>query len=146
MIYTELTKKAIKIMYEAHKDRKDKSGLPYVFHPWHVAESMEDEECTCAALLHDVVEDTNMTIEDLRKEGIPETVLKALALLTHEKGKPYMEYVRDLSGNRIARRVKLSDLAHNMDITRIDKPSEKDLERLEKYREAKEYLEKIVNE
>ncbi len=146
MIYTELTKTAIKIMYEAHKDRKDKSGLPYVFHPWHVAESMEDEECTCAALLHDVIEDTDMTIDDLRNAGIPEEVLEALVLLTHEKGKPYMEYVRELSGNRIARRVKLSDLTHNMDITRLDEPSKKDIERLDKYRKAKEYLEKNVKE
>lgn len=146
MIYTDLTKKAINIMYKAHEGQRDKSGLPYVFHPWHVAESMKDEESTCTALLHDVVEDTEITLEDLKKEGMPQSVIDALSVLTHGKEMPHMDYIRELSSNRIARRVKLSDLAHNMDLSRLNEVTERDLERLKKYREAKEYLEKILND
>ena len=78
MIYTPLTKKAINICFQAHKEQKDKTGLPYVFHPFHLAEQMKDETTTVVALLHDVVEDTNITFNDLRKEGFPEEVITAL--------------------------------------------------------------------
>ena len=141
MIYTALTRKAIRLMSEKHKDQTDKSGLPYIFHPWHVAESMEDEISTCVALLHDVVEDTDTTIEEIRDAGFPEEVCEALALLTHEEGVDYMEYVRRLSDNPIARKVKLSDLKHNSDPARLDELSEKDKIRLDKYKTCIAYLE-----
>ena len=82
MIYTELTKKALKLCFEAHKDQLDKSGMPYVFHPFHLAEQMKDEYSTVAALLHDVVEDTDYTFDDLKKMGFPDEVLDAMKLLT----------------------------------------------------------------
>ena len=69
MIYTEMTKKALKLCFEAHKEQIDKSGMPYVFHPFHLAEQMQDEETTIVALLHDVIEDTDYTLDDLRKMG-----------------------------------------------------------------------------
>ena len=84
MIYTALTKKAMKISFEAHKDQVDKCGIPYVYHPFHIAEQMTDEITTCVALLHDVIEDTNTTIDDLRNDGFPDEVLEALELLTHK--------------------------------------------------------------
>ena len=84
MIYTPGTKKAMKLCFEAHKDQTDKSGLPYVFHPYHVAEQMPDEKTTIAALLHDVIEDTSYTLQDLRDMGFEEDVLAALALMTHD--------------------------------------------------------------
>lgn len=135
MIYTELTKKAMNIMFTAHKDQVDKTGVPYVFHPWHVAEQLTDELSVTAALLHDVIEDTDLTPDDLRKAGIPEEVLEALALLTHEEGVPYDEYVDRAGTNAIARRVKMADLEHNMDLTRMapDEPDEYALRRLQKY-------------
>ena len=77
---------------------------------------------------------------------MPQSVIDALSVLTHGKEIPYMDYIRELSSNRIARRVKLSDLAHNMDLSRLNEVTERDLERLKKYREAKEYLEKILND
>ena len=89
MIYTQLTNKAMQIAYRAHHGQTDRSGVPYVFHPFHLAEQMETEETTVAALLHDVAEDTELTLDDLREMGIPEWVLEALALLTHDPAVPY---------------------------------------------------------
>ena len=94
MIYTDLTKKAMKLMFQAHEHQKDCSGIPYVFHPWHVAESMEDEITCCAALLHDTVEDTDITFEDLQEAGFPEEVIRILRLLTHDPSEDYFEYVK----------------------------------------------------
>ncbi|MBQ2329694.1 MAG: bifunctional (p)ppGpp synthetase/guanosine-3',5'-bis(diphosphate) 3'-pyrophosphohydrolase [Ruminococcus sp.] len=140
MIYTELTKKAMKLCFEAHKEQVDKSGLPYVFHPFHVAEQMTDEITTAIALLHDVVEDTDYTLQDLIDMGFPREVTDALALLTHEDGVPYLEYVAGIKADPAARAVKLADLAHNSDSTRLDSVDEKALERIEKYRKAMEIL------
>ena len=136
MIYTEQTKKALKLCFEAHRDQLDKSGMPYVFHPFHVAEQMPDEDTTVAALLHDVLEDTSYTLRDLRAMGFCEDVLDALALLNHDKSVPYMEYVAGLRGNDIARTVKLADLRHNSDPTRLDAIDEAAEKRMAKYRAA----------
>ena len=136
MIYTDKTKKAMKLCYEAHKDQVDKSGLPYVFHPAHVAEQMTDEATTIVALLHDVVEDTDYTLEDLAAEGFGKDLLEAVALMTHEDDVPYLDYVAKLKDNPIARAVKLADLAHNSDLSRIGEVDEETRERLEKYQKA----------
>ena len=136
MIYTELTKKAMKIAYEAHKNQVDKSGMPYIYHPIHLAEQMQDEKTTCVALLHDVIEDTDITLADLQKEGFPASILDALRLMTHDDAVPYMDYVRQIKKNPIAKAVKLADLAHNSDLTRLDVIDEKAQKRAEKYKEA----------
>ena len=117
MIYTELTNKAMKIAYAAHQGQVDYNGIPYIFHPIHLAEAMDDESSCCAALLHDVVEDTAVTMEDLAKE-FPEEVIAVLRLLTHEEGVPYFDYVRKIKANPIAVKIKLADIAHNSDQTR----------------------------
>ena len=140
MIYTPETKKAMKLCFEAHKNQTDKSGLPYVFHPFHVAEQMPDEKTTVVALLHDVIEDTACTLEDLRDMGFDEDVLDALALMTHDKSVPYMDYVAGIKDNAIARTVKLADLRHNSDLTRLDEIDEAALARVGKYRAAIELL------
>lgn len=140
MLYTEMTKKAIRLAYEAHQGQTDKCGLPYVFHSYHLAEQMETEETITAALLHDVVEDTDHTLEELAEMGFTKPVLNALTLLTHDPKTPYMEYVAKLKNDPIARAVKLADLAHNSDLSRLDVVTEKDLERVEKYKKAMELL------
>ena len=140
MIYTELTKKAMKICFQAHKDQQDRSGLPYVFHPFHLAEQMETEETAAAALLHDVMEDTDWTAEDLEREEIPSEVIHALKLLTHDPDEPYMEYVCRAGCNPIARAVKLADLTHNSDLTRLDHVTEADQKRVQKYQTAIQFL------
>ncbi len=136
MIYTDETKKALKLCFEAHKNQVDKSGMPYVFHPFHVAEQMTDEATTIVALLHDVVEDTDYTLEDLAAEGFGKDLLEAVALMTHEDDVPYLDYVAKLKDNPIARAVKLADLAHNSDLSRIGEVDEETRERLEKYQKA----------
>ena len=117
MIYTPLTGKAMRIAYEAHHGQVDKSGIPYIFHPIHLAEQMEDEISCCVALLHDVVEDTEVTLDDLRKD-FPEEVVEIVRLLTHDDTVPYFDYVREIKKHPIAKKVKLADLAHNSDQTR----------------------------
>ena len=141
MIYTALTKKALSLCFEAHKDQKDKSGLPYVFHPFHLAMEMTDELSTVVALLHDVVEDTDYTLQDLEDMGFPPAVLEAIDLMTHREGVPYMEYVAAIQTNPLARIVKMADLRHNSNIARVDNPTEKDYARVEKYRQAMALLE-----
>ncbi|MBQ5488089.1 MAG: GTP pyrophosphokinase [Clostridia bacterium] len=136
MIYTDATKKAMRVCFAAHKDQLDKSGLPYVFHPFHLAEQMPDEDTTVTALLHDVAEDSEIRLDDLRKMGFNERVMNALSLLTHDPAVPYMDYVRALKSDPVAKAVKLADLAHNSDLSRLDDPCESDIERAKKYAEA----------
>ena len=144
MIYTEQTKKALKLCFKAHKNQTDKSGMPYVFHPFHLAEQMTDELTTIVALLHDVAEDNKKyPLKKLRKMGFPSEVIEALTLLTHKKTVPYMEYVARIKQTPISTAVKLADLRHNSDLTRLDNPSDKDLARVEKYRKAIRLLEEI---
>lgn len=141
MIYTKLTKQAMKLCFEAHKDQVDKTGIPYVFHPFHLAEQMNDEYTTIIALLHDVVEDTDTIFEDLEDMGYPKEVIDALRLLTHEKYVPYMDYVSKIKDNPLAKTVKLADLRHNSDMTRLDVVDDKAMKRAEKYRKAIQLLE-----
>ena len=135
MIYTENTKKAMNIAFNAHNGQFDKSGVPYIYHPIHLAEQMQTEEECIVALLHDVVEDTEITFEKLEKE-FSAPIIQALKLLTHDDSIEYMDYVRNLKNNSIAKNVKLADLRHNSDETRLEKLTEKDVKRNQKYSEA----------
>lgn len=122
MVYTPLTNKALVFAYNAHHRQLDYNGIPFIFHPLHLAEQMDDEISCCAAILHDVVEDTDYTLDDLRKE-FPEEVVEVVALLTHEdsaeyNNSDYFDYIRKIKGHPIAKKVKLSDIAHNSDQSR----------------------------
>ena len=141
MIYTEMTKKALKLSFNAHKDQVDKSGMPYVYHPFHLAEQMSTEETVTVALLHDVVEGADFTIQDIIAMGFPASVTDALELMTHEPSVPYMDYVAKLKPNPIARAVKLADLRHNSDASRLEQMDDKMLRRFQKYKEAIALLE-----
>ena len=141
MIYTDKTKKAMRLCFQAHKNQLDKSGIPYVFHPIHLAEQMQDEETTLVALLHDVVEDSEYSLEALRAMGFGETVLEAIALMTHDEKVPYMDYVARIKPNPIARAVKIADLKHNSDLSRLDAVDDKAMARVEKYARALRLLE-----
>ena len=141
MIYTALTCEAMKIAYAAHHGQVDKGGIPYIFHPIHLAEQMQDEYTTCVALLHDVVEDTDVTLEELAKVFPPE-VVEAVRTMTHDKDEPYLDYVRRVKENPIAKAVKLADLRHNSDESRT--PNIDEAKRTyfrEKYRKAFAILE-----
>ena len=141
MLYTPLTQKAMKIAFEAHKNQTDKNGIPYIYHPVHLAEQMDCEDSICVALLHDVVEDTSMTFEELQAEGFSKEIIEALKLLTHDDAVPYLEYVKKIKKNPIATKVKLADLRHNSDLTRLDEVNAKALKRVEKYKDAIKILE-----
>ena len=143
MIYTMLTKKAMRIAFQAHKDQIDKTGMPYVFHPFHLAEQMKDEISTSVALLHDVVEDTDITFDELKELGISETVISSLKLLTHDKSVPYGDYIQHIknSHDKTAIAVKLADLYHNSDITRFELIDDAAVASCIRYREAIEVLE-----
>ena len=145
MIYTPLTNKAMRIAYKAHHGQLDYNGIPYIFHPIHLAEAMDDEYSCCVALLHDTVEDTDVTLEEL-KAVFPKEVTDAVALMTHEKGTDYFDYVRAIKENPIARKVKLADLAHNSDQTRCigsDLSEERKAAWLAKYEKATKILTEI---
>jgi (p)ppGpp synthase/HD superfamily hydrolase len=143
MIYTEQTKKAMRIAYDAHKEQTDKTGVPYIFHPYHLAEQMADETSVCAALLHDVAEDTAVTFANMAAQGISADVIDALKILTHDANVSYFDYIQQIkdSGNQTAVNVKLADLLHNSDVSRVDNADEKMKARWEKYRAAITQLE-----
>ena len=136
MLFTPMTRKAMTLAYEAHHGQTDRSGVPYIFHPARVAENFTNEAVACTAWLHDVVEDTDLTIQDIRLAGFGTVICDALRLLTHDKSVPYMDYVRAIAENPIAKAVKMADLQDNMDTSRLPEVDEAALKRLEKYREA----------
>ena len=142
MVYTPLTIRVMEIAYNAHHGQTDKAGVPYIFHPLHLAETMEDEVSCCVALLHDTVEDTSVTLEQLARE-FPAAVVDAVALLTHDPDTTYFDYVRRIKSNPIARKVKLADLAHNSDTSRfagVEVPKERIGYLWDKYTKAKAIL------
>ena len=141
MYYSEMVKKAVNIMFEAHKEDVDKGGYPYEFHPFYLATKVEGENETCVALLHDVIEDhgDKYSFEYLEKEGFNKEIIDALRLLTHKKDVPYMEYISKISKNNIAKAVKIEDLRHNLDIRRTSGEKAK---KYDIYVKALEFLEK----
>ena len=140
MIYTPLTAKALNTAYTAHMGQTDRSGIPYIFHPYHVAEQMETEETAAIALLHDVCEDTDITPEQLLEMGFPENVVEGVRAMTHKKDEDYFDYIRRIKSNPAAVAVKLADLRHNSDTSRLSTVTEKDIARLKKYRQAERIL------
>lgn len=144
MTYTEMTKKALRLSFAAHRNQLDKSGMPYVYHPFHLAEQMHTEETVIVALLHDVVEDTACTLQDIANFGFSQTVIDALKCMTHDPSVPYMQYIAKIKENPIAKAVKLADLRHNSDLSRLDNVDERALRRVQKYQRAIELLEGTV--
>jgi (p)ppGpp synthase/HD superfamily hydrolase len=128
--------RAIQIAAAAHQGQKDKAGAPYIVHPLRVMLQLEDEQDRIVAVLHDVVEDTTVTIEELRTEGFGEEPLEALECLTKRPSEDYSAFIDRAGSNAISRRVKLADLADNSDLSRIANPSSEDRARMEKYAAA----------
>jgi (p)ppGpp synthase/HD superfamily hydrolase len=128
--------RALEIAVESHQNQKQKDGSPYALHPIRLSLTLETEEQKIVALLHDVVEDTDWTFDDLVGEGFSESVIAALRLLTHTDGSPYEDYIERLAANPLARAVKKADLTDNMDFKRVPEPTEKDFARLQRYHRA----------
>lgn len=139
MFYSSAVKKASLIACEAHKNDFDKSGYPYLLHPLFLAFQMNDENSVCVALLHDVIEDhgDKYSFDFLEQEGFNADVIEALKLLTHDKKVPYMDYIKAIGKNELARKVKIADLLHNSDVSRS---GGKEPKKIELYRLALSYL------
>jgi (p)ppGpp synthase/HD superfamily hydrolase len=133
---TQTLERAIAIAATAHAGQVDKGGAPYILHPLKVMLRMSTLEERIVAVLHDVVEDCDISLEDLRQEGFSEVVLTAIESVTKVPGESYEDFVERAAQNPIGRVVKLADLEENSDLSRIASPSWEDLERIEKYRRA----------
>ena len=131
---------ALSIAKKAHEGQYDKAGVVYIKHPLFVASLGDTQEEKAVALLHDVLEDSPYTAEELILAGLPETVVTAVQVLTKKKGQDYQQYLELVKSNPIARCVKLADLKHNSDLSRLATITEKNLERFEKYKKAIDYL------
>ena len=142
MFYSELVKKACIISFDAHKNDKDKGGYPYVYHPFYLASQFDSENEVCVALLHDVIEDHGdlYSFESLKSNGFNDYIIDALKLLTHNDNISYMDYIKEIGKNDIAKSVKIADLKHNLDIRRTNG---KESSKIEIYKEALAYLESI---
>lgn len=135
MLYSPNIKKAINIAFNAHKGQYDKGGYPYIMHPLHLAEEMETEDEVITALLHDVLEDSDISLDFIKEQGFSEAVTEALLSLTRRKDEEYGEYIKRIKNSGgIALSVKKADLRHNMTAERLDNFTEKDKERLKKYK------------
>jgi guanosine-3',5'-bis(diphosphate) 3'-pyrophosphohydrolase len=133
--------KAIEIAAKAHSGQTDKAGIPYILHSLRVMLRVNTPDEQMAAVLHDVVEDTSVTLGDLREEGFSENVIAAVDALTKRDGETRVDAAKRAAANQIARVVKLADNAENMDLSRIPKPTPKDLRRVKEYAEVKKLLE-----
>ena len=130
---------ALQIAQKAHAGQVDKAGKDYILHPMTVASYMDTDIEKTIAYLHDVLEDTDVTVDALRKI-FPNEIVDTLIILTHRKDESYFEYIQRVSKSKLAKKVKVADLLHNLDITRIKEPTERDFKRLEKYKKAVLYL------
>ena len=132
--------RAIEIAAKAHAGQKDKAGAPYIFHPLRVMLSLSSPEEQITAVLHDVIENSDVKLEDIRREGFSTTVVMALASVTRRPSEPYNQYIVRAAANPIGRRVKLADLEDNCDLSRLPKPTRSDHDRIVKYRRAIELI------
>ena len=132
-----LIEKAIRFASEAHEGQTDKAGLPLILHPLHVMSLMKSEKARVTAVLHDVLEDTVKTEDDLNAEGFPGDIVEAVKTLTRQKDEDYFDYIRRIQGNELAVEVKLGDLTLNMDIGRLPYVDCDAIRRAEKYKKAR---------
>ena len=134
------SEKAYEIAKRAHLGQVDKAGEDYIKHPEKVASFVKTDEEKTVAYLHDVIEDTELTLEDLYECGFSKEVIEAVDIITKKRGEDYQSYLNSVKKNKLARAVKLADLRHNSDLTRLTKVTEKDIKRKEKYQKAIDFL------
>ncbi|MGZ3215989.1 HD domain-containing protein [Paracoccus sp. T5] len=128
--------RAIEIAAGAHRGQRDKAGEPFILHPLRVMHACSSEPERIVAVLHDVVEDTHWTLDDLRREGLAEELVAAVDAMTRREGESYADFVDRAARNPIARAVKIADLRDNLDMTRIADPTQSDVQRSRKYLQA----------
>lgn len=131
---------ALRLCYEYHKGQKDKAGAPYFLHPISVALKVTTESEKITALLHDIIEDTELTLSDLRLLGFSDEIIEAVGAITKDPNEDYFEYIYRVKNNPIATAVKIADLKHNSDLSRLSEVTDKDRRRAAKYRKALKIL------
>lgn len=136
----KLLERAIEIASKAHAGQIDKTGKIYILHPFRVMLKMKTETEMITAVLHDVVEDSKVTFEDLKQEGFSREVITALKLVTRDSADSYERFIEKISHNKFARKIKIADLEDNINLARISKPTKKDFERVKKYKKALKVL------
>ena len=142
MINTKLTRLASKIAYKAHEGQTDKAGVPYIFHPIHIAEQMDSEEYCVVEFLHDVIEDSDISL-DILSTFFNDDIITALRVLTKKENDDYVMYIKRVKTNKLATKVKIKDLEHNRDLTRLDEVTDEDKNRAKKYMDAIRYLKDV---
>ena len=138
-INSPMIKKAMNLAFNAHEGQTDKGGMAYIMHPFYIASKLNEEDEIITALLHDTLEDSNLTKEDLLNAGFSTDIIEAIDILTRKQD-DYFDYIYKVKKNDLARKIKLLDLKHNMDLTRLEKITNKDIKRNEKYKKAIEIL------
>lgn len=131
-----ILEKAIQIAVNAHLGQTDKGGSPYILHPLRVMHKLESEDEKIVAVLHDVIEDTDITYDDLLKEGFSHKIFEAVRALTRQDNETYMEFIDRCKGNDLARKVKIQDIYDNLDLSRIKNPTDEDYSRQKRYAKA----------
>lgn len=139
----EQLEEAIKLASIKHYGQRDKANKPYIFHLLYVMNNVNDLNAKIVGVLHDILEDTDITKNDLLNYGFSEEIVIAVEILTKSKNQKYMNYIENIKSNNIARKVKLIDLKHNIDLTRLPKISDNDLKRTIKYIKAYNYLKEV---
>ncbi|MGI0809720.1 GTP pyrophosphokinase [Pseudomonas aeruginosa] len=138
-----LIETALERALSAYRGKRDKAGQPYVLHPLRLMAKMHDEISQVVSLLHDVIEDSDVTAEDLREDGFPEIVIEAVVALTRQAGESYMAFIERLKPNELARKVKLADIEDNLNVLRLVELNEQDLRRVQKYHKAWHNLQQV---
>ena len=136
MDITKLLEKAISIALEAHTGQVDKAGQPYILHPLRLMLKLEDNEEQIVAILHDVVEDSSMTLDTLKENGFSDNIIAAIECLTKRDNENYLHFITRVKKNQLARKVKIEDIKDNMDLKRLNSITDKDLQRVAKYHKA----------
>ncbi|MEG4840437.1 GTP pyrophosphokinase [Microcoleus sp. B9-D4] len=134
--YESLLQRAIAIAAKAHEGQVDKAGNLYIAHSLFVMDNVNSLEQKIVAVLHDAVEDSELTLEQLRSEGFPEVLVSAIEAITKIEGEPYAAYLERVIANPIALQVKIVDVTHNLDLRRIAHPTEADFQRIAKYKKV----------
>ncbi len=137
---SHLLEKAIGLAVQAHCGQKDKSGMPYILHPLRVMQRCDTVDEKIVAILHDTIEDTDITVEKLLDEGFPSYIVEAIDAVSRKEGESYEDFVRRSSMNELGKRVKINDLLDNLDGSRLSSFSEKEVERFNKYLGALSFL------
>ncbi|MBI3899003.1 MAG: GTP pyrophosphokinase [Gammaproteobacteria bacterium] len=137
---SNLLEAALQLALVAHKGQKDKAGQPYILHPLRLMLKLQHENERIVALLHDVVEDSNISLDDLRRHGFSDDLVAAVDCLSRKSGESYDDFIQRISNSPLAIKVKIEDLKDNLDLTRLDDIHENDLSRLKKYHVALKYL------